>query len=95
MLLCTVFLTTGVGCTATRTHAEAGESVADGVITTKVKTAIFNGPGLKGSEIRVHTFEGVVQLSGFVSSRDDIKDVVRMAMAVSGVKAVSDEMQLK
>jgi osmotically-inducible protein OsmY len=34
-------------------------------------------------------------LSGFVSSRDEIKDVVRMAMAVSGVSAVSDEMQLK
>ena len=41
------------------------------------------------------TFRGVVQLSGFVSSRDDIKDAVRVAMAVNGVKAVSDQMQLK
>jgi hypothetical protein len=91
-LLCTVFLTTGVGCKSTLTHEE---SVDDGAITTEVKTAIFNESGLKDSGIRVHTFEGVVQLSGFVSSRDDIKDAVRVAMAVSGVKAVGDEMQLR
>jgi hypothetical protein len=30
-----------------------------------------------------------------VSSRDDMKSAVRVAMAVGGVKAVSDEMQLK
>jgi osmotically-inducible protein OsmY len=60
-----------------------------------VKAAIFNEPGLKSSEVKVNTFKGVVQLSGFVSSRDDIKDAVRVAMAVGGVKAVSDQMQLK
>jgi osmotically-inducible protein OsmY len=94
-LLGMVFLTTGLGCASTRMHEGTGEYVADGVITTKVKAAISNGPGLNGSEIKVHTFEGVVQLSGFVRSRDDINDAVRVAMAVSGVKAVSDEMQLR
>jgi superoxide dismutase len=40
------------------------------VITTKVKTAIFNDPTLKVNEINVETFKGVVQLSGFVRSQE-------------------------
>ena len=95
MLFCTVFLTTALGCASTRTHEGTGEYVDDSVITTKVKAAIFNEPGLKSSEVKVQTFKGVVQLSGFVSSRADIKDAVRVAMAVDGVKSVSDQMQLK
>ena len=95
MLFCTVFLTTALGCASTRTHEGTGEYVDDSVITTKVKAAIFNEPGLKSSEVNVETFKGVVQLSGFVSSRADIKHAVRVAMAVDGVKAVSDQMQLK
>jgi osmotically-inducible protein OsmY len=95
VLFCTVFLTTALGCASTRTHEGTGEYVDDSVITTKVKTAIFNEPGLKSSEVKVQTFKGVVQLSGFVSSRADIKDAVRVAMAVDGVKSVSDQMQLK
>jgi osmotically-inducible protein OsmY len=39
------------------------------------------------------TFKGVVQLSGFVSSRDDINGAVRVASAVSNVKSVANEMQ--
>jgi len=95
MLFCTVFLTTALGCASARTHEGTGEYVDDSVITTKVKAAIFNEPGLKSSAVKVQTFKGVVQLSGFVTSRDDIKDAVRVALAVGGVKAVSDQMQLK
>ena len=36
-----------------------------------------------------------VQLSGFVSSRADIKGAVRVATAVGGVKSVTNDMQLK
>ena len=55
-----------LGCASTRTHEGTGEYVDDSVITSKVKAAIFNEPGLKVSEIKVETFKGVVQLSGFV-----------------------------
>jgi osmotically-inducible protein OsmY len=91
----TFLLMTTLGCAATRTHEGTGEYVDDSVITTKVKAAIFNEPGLKVSEVQVETFKGVVQLSGFVSSRADIKDAVRVASAVNGVKSVTNEMQLK
>jgi len=94
-LLCGLALMMSLGCAATRTHEGTGEYVDDSVITTKVKAAIFNEPGLKVSEVQVETFKGVVQLSGFVSSRDDIKGAVRVARAVNGVKSVTNDMQLK
>jgi len=94
-LLSTVVLMTTLGCASTRTQEGTGEYVDDSVITTKVKSAIFNEPGLKSSEINVETFKGTVQLSGFVSSRDDINDAVKVASAVGGVKSVKNEMQLK
>jgi osmotically-inducible protein OsmY len=94
-LFSSIVLITTLGCASTRTHEGTGEYVDDSVITSKVKTAIFNEPGLKVSEIKVQTFKGIVQLSGFVSSRDDIKGAVRVASAVGGVKSVTNEMQLK
>jgi len=94
-LFSTIVLLAVLGCASTRTHEGTGEYVDDSVITTKVKAAIFNEPGLKVSEVRVETFKGVVQLSGFVSSRADIKGAVRVASAVGGVKSVTNDMQLK
>lgn len=89
------FLATSLGCSASRTHEVIGGHVDDEVITTQVQTAILSEPGLRVPELKVRTFEGVVQLSGFVSSRDDIQSAVRVALAVNGVKAVADQTQLK
>jgi len=84
-----------LGCAATRTHEATGQYVDDSVITSKVKAAVLHEPDLKVSEINVETFKGVVQLSGFVSSREDIKSAIRVASAVDGVKSVKNDMQLK
>jgi osmotically-inducible protein OsmY len=94
-LLSTLVLMTTLGCASTRTQEGTGEYVDDSVITTKVKSAIFNEPSLKSSEITVQTFKGNVQLSGFVSSRENVNDAVRVASAVGGVKSVTNDMQLK
>jgi osmotically-inducible protein OsmY len=94
LLAATVLLAT-LGCASTRHHEGTGEYIDDSVITTKVKAAIFNEPDLKVSEVKVETFKGNVQLSGFVSSGADIKGAVRVASAVKGVKSVTNDMQLK
>jgi osmotically-inducible protein OsmY len=83
------------GCASTRTHEGTGQYVDDSVITTKVKTAILAEPGLKVSEINVETFKGIVQLSGFVSTRSDVDSAIRVAKNVDGVKSVKNDMQLK
>ena len=90
-----VLLMGALGCASSRTHEGTGRYVDDSVITAKVKAAILGEPGLKVSEVNVETYKGVVQLSGFVTSRADINSAVRVASAVGGVKSVTNDMQLK
>lgn len=82
-------------CGPTSTQEGTGEYVDDTVITSKVKQAIFSDDSLKSAEINVETFKGVVQLSGFVNSQDDINRAVSIAGTVQGVKSVRNDMRLK
>ena len=88
-------LVTAVGCASTSQKQGTGEYVDDAVITTKVKAAIFNEPSLKSLEIKVDTFKGAVQLSGFVNSQADINTAVAVARSVKGVTTVKNDMRLK
>jgi len=90
-----VALVSVVGCASTSKKEGTGEYVDDSVITTKVKAAIFNEPSLKSAEINVETFKGVVQLSGFVSSRADINKAAELARSVKGVTSVKNDMRVK
>jgi hyperosmotically inducible protein len=81
--------------TSASSKESAGEYLDDSVITTRVKTAVFNESTLKSSEINVETFKGVVQLSGFVSSQADINKAVEIARSVKGVASVQNDMQLR
>ena len=90
-----LFVAMALGCASTAKQEGTGEYVDDTVITTKVKAAILNEPTLKSAEINVETFKGVVQLSGFVSSRDAETKAVAVASNVGGVKTVKNDMRLK
>ena len=94
-ILTTLLLMAAVGCASTKTHEGTGQYVDDTVITTKVKAAILEEPGLKSSEINVETFKGVVQLSGFVNSSADISTATKVAHAVAGVTSVKNDMHVK
>ena len=90
-----VVLASLLGCAGSPTKEGTGEYVDDTVITTKVKTAIFNEPSLKSAEINVETFKGTVQLSGFVRSSADINKAVELARGIDGVKSVKNDMRVK
>jgi osmotically-inducible protein OsmY len=92
---CAVLLVSLLGCASTPKQEGTGEYLDDTVITTKVKSAVLGEPSLKSAEINVETFKGVVQLSGFVSSRADINKAVEVARSVNGVKSVKNDMRLK
>lgn len=94
-ILATLVLAATVGCASTRTQQGTGGYIDDTVITTKVKAAILGEPGLNVSEINVETFKGAVQLSGFVSSQEDIASAVKVTRAVGGVKSVKNDMLVK
>ena len=91
-----IFATTGlIGCAPTASTEGTGGYLDDSVITGKVKAAIFEQPGLKSAEINVETFKGVVQLSGFVSTREMENMAVATAKGVKGVTSVKNDMRVK
>lgn len=94
-IILTVIFATVLGCASTSKQEGAGEYLDDTVITTKVKAAVFNEPSLKSDEINVETFKGAVQLSGFVSSEENIKKAVEIARSVKGVTSVKNDMRVK
>ena len=94
-LVAIAFMAMALGCASTAKQEGTGEYVDDTVVTAKVKAAIFNEPTLKSAEINVETFKGVVQLSGFVNSREDINKAVTVARQIPGVTSVKNDMRLK
>ena len=69
--------------------------LADSTITTKVKSALLLEKGIPSTAISVETYEGHVQLSGFVDNAG-IKDKAgKVAAQVSGVKAVENKLSVK
>lgn len=84
-----------VACAGSKRHESTGEYLDDAVLTTKVKTAIFNDPGLKVLQINVKTFKGIVQLSGFVDSASAADKAVELARTVAGVKMVNNSLIVK
>lgn len=94
-LIAALMLTAVVGCASTAKQESTGQYVDDTVITTQVKAAILNEPTLKVAEINVETFKGVVQLSGFVRSQENIATAVNVARGVNGVKSVKNDMRVK
>lgn len=94
-LFVSVALASAIGCASTSTQEGTGEYIDDTVITTKVKSAIFNESTLKSAEINVETFKGVVQLSGFVSSAADERKAGEIAAQVKGVKSVKNDTRVK
>ena len=72
-----------------------GNAVDDGIITTKVKSALLADPNVKSLDIAVVTRKGEVQLSGFVNSQDQIDQALAIARKVDGVTSVSNEMSIK
>lgn len=83
------------GCAGSSTKESTGGYIDDTVITTKVKSALFNDKDIKSSEISVVTFKGRVQLSGFVTSQTIANRAVQITSGVTGVKAVENDMKVK
>lgn len=83
------------GCAMSGGGGPVAQFVDDATITAGVKAAIVRDPTLKLSEIDVETEQGIVQLSGFVSSADSVAAAASVARTVKGVKSVRNDLRLK
>ncbi|AUH02656.1 molecular chaperone OsmY [Prodigiosinella confusarubida] len=69
--------------------------VDDSALTAKVKAALLASKTLDSDDISVKTTQGVVTLSGFVTSQKLAISAVEIATKTEGVKSVSDKLQVK
>src|ERR1041384_5042717 len=58
------------GCAGNRYDRSTGESIDDTATTGRVKSALGSDSIYKYPDVKVTTFKGTVQLSGFVESGD-------------------------
>lgn len=83
---------TATGCAHNGHEHSVGEVVDDSVITTKVRTALLAEDDVKSFDIKVKTFNGTVQLSGFVDSQWQIDKATQVAASVQGVRTVTNDL---
>ena len=88
-------LLTGCASNNPSNDKSAGEVVDDAWITTKVKASFVEDPAVKALDIKVDTFKGVVQLSGFANSSAEIARAAEIARGIKGVKSVKNDVRLK
>jgi hyperosmotically inducible periplasmic protein len=81
------------GCAGTSAQESTGEYLDDSVITAKVKSAFVADKQVSALDIKVTTFKGVVQLSGFAGSQQEIDRAVELAREVPGVKSVKNDIR--
>jgi hyperosmotically inducible periplasmic protein len=67
----------------------------DATITTRVKTAILNDPGVAGQKIDVNSSAGVVTLTGVVKTKEEEARAIELAKQVRGVTDVKSSLQLQ
>ena len=90
-----MFVAALVACASTSKQSSTGEYVDDSVITTKVKSLLAEDDFLKSFQISVETYKGIVQLSGFVNSRQAVDKANQIASSVKGVKSVKNDLIVK
>ena len=78
------------------TKRTTGEFTNDAALTAKVKSAIATDVGARtAAAINIETYRGVVQLTGFVDSREQAAKAEAAAKKVDGVKTVKNDVRIK
>ena len=72
-----------------------GNTVDDGVVTSRVKTALLGDESTKSRDIAIVTRKGEVQLSGFVDNQQQIDRAIEITRGIEGVSGVNNEMSIK
>jgi len=84
------------GCTTgSRYEQSSGERIDDHDTSSRVRAALADDSQYKYDGVNVETFKGVVQLSGFVNTRDQKDRAGDLARKVSGVHDVENNITVK
>ncbi len=97
MVIALILCAVGTGCNQTSSfNSYAQQQYSDSEITVRVKEAILTDGALSPSNrfVSVVTTNGVVTLTGSVSSSEQMTEIVNKAAAIPGVLRVDNQMTL-
>ena len=89
-----------IGCASDNTDNDshkrtAGRYLDDKVLVQKVKSALDDSEVYKFPDVKVNTYEGTVQLTGFVDTAEQKQKAEEIARNVRGVSNVQNQIALK
>ncbi len=82
------------GCAVTQGRETAGSYAKDKEIQARIKTALYGDPQVKGTQVKVESLNGNVQLSGFVDTQQAKDRAGEIARNTPGVKQVYNNLLL-
>lgn len=82
-------------CAVTRGQQSVGAYVDDSSITASVKSKFVEDKDVDAAAISVETLNGTVMLSGFAKNSKEKATAETIAMKVSGVKSVKNEIAVR
>jgi hyperosmotically inducible protein len=97
LLLCvsTLVLAGTVGCAGDQYSRSTGEYIDDKSLDMRVKGALGDNPDYKFGDVKVTSFRGTVQLSGFVNNGEMKSRAESIAKNVEGVRVVENHISIK
>ena len=82
------------GCAVTSGREGARAYVDDKTIAARIKTKLYSDSQVKGTEVKVQSLNGVVQLSGFVDTQAAKERAGQIAAETPGVVQVYNNLSL-
>jgi osmotically-inducible protein OsmY len=89
------FATFTTGCAGDRYSRSTGQTIDDASITAKVKSSFIADPEVKALDVKVDTYRGEVQLTGFADSMEQKRRAEQLARGVEGVQMVKNDIIVK
>ena len=83
------------GCAGDRYTQSTGERIDDRADSSRVRKALSADTQYKYDDVSIQTFKGVVQLSGFVNSKEEKSRAGDLAKKVEGIKEVANNIAVK
>src|SRR5690349_2568464 len=90
-----------VGCQTSSSDRDAhnkrtaGQYIDDKVLIQRVQSGLRNSDVYKFPDVKVQTYRGTVQLTGFVESQEQKRKAEEIARGVNGVYNVQNDIMMK
>jgi hyperosmotically inducible protein len=83
------------GCAGDKYNQSTGEHIDDAATSSRVKDSLSSDSEYKYPDVKVSTFKGTVQLSGWVDTHEQKSKAADLAKNTAGVKDVDNNITVK